>query len=126
MRTIKLITRFYGSVFLANFLVTLSCIYLLAMAGKNGQALVFVFFWYKTISMMMIFYTAIHYKKNELYYYQNLGITKLRLILATSAFDFFVWLIFILLQLTIGISGDIFKLILWGVLLIHVYVYYKK
>lgn len=98
MRTIRLIARFYGAIFLANFLVTLSCIYLLAMAGKNDRAIVAVFFWYKLISMMLIFYTAIHYKKQELYYYQNLGISKRQLILFTSIFDFFVWLIFILLQ----------------------------
>jgi hypothetical protein len=126
MRTIRLITRFYGAIFLANFLVTLSCVYLLAMAGKNDQAIVAVFFWYKIISMTLIFYTAIYYKKNELYYYQNLGITKLKLILTTSVFDFFVWLIFILLQLLIGIPGSIFNYILWGVLLVHVYIYYKK
>jgi len=126
MRTVRLITRFYGSIFLANFLVTLSCIYLLAMAGKSAQTLVSVFFWYKTISMMMIFYTAVYYKKNELYYYQNLGITKLKLILTTSVFDFFVWLIFILLQLMTGIPGTLFNYILWGVLLIHAYAYYKK
>lgn len=76
--------------------------------------------------MTMIFYTAIHYKNNELYYYQNLGITKLRLIFTTSAFDFFVWLVFILLQLITGIPGPIFNYILWGVLLIHLYAYYKK
>ncbi|HTH81670.1 MAG TPA: hypothetical protein VL490_01970 [Mucilaginibacter sp.] len=126
MRTVKLISRFYGNIFLANFLVTLSCVYLLAQAGKNDQALVAVFFWYKIISMALIFYTAIHYKKNELYYYQNLGISKLRLILTTSAFDLFVWLIFVASQLVIDIPGYIFNLILWGVLLIHLYVYIKK
>jgi len=126
MRTIKLITRFYGAIFLANFLVTLSCVYLLAMAGKNDQAIVAVFFWYKIISMTLIFYTAIHYKKQELYYYQNLGISKTQLILATSIFDIFIWLMFILLQLLIGIPGPIFRYILWGVLLIHLYVYIKK
>ncbi|MDO3640578.1 hypothetical protein [Mucilaginibacter sp. L3T2-6] len=76
--------------------------------------------------MMFIFYTAIYYKKNELYYYQNLGVTKLRLVLTTSGFDFLVWLIFVLLQLITGISAAVFNYILWGVLLIHVYAYYKK
>lgn len=126
IRAIKLITRFYGNIFLANFLVTLSCVYLLRLAGKNAQSLVFVFFWYKIISMMFIFYTAIYYKKNELYYYQNLGVTKLRLVLTTSGFDFLAWLIFVLLQLITGLSAPVFNYILWGVLLIHAYAYYKK
>jgi len=126
MHRIKLITRFYGGIFLANFLVTLSCVYLLTMAGKNDRAIVAVFFWYKLISMAMIFYTAIYNKKHELYYYQNLGITKLRLIITTSVFDFFIWLIFIVLQLMLGIPGPIFNCILWGVLLVHVYAYYKR
>jgi hypothetical protein len=126
MRKINLITRFYGALFLANFLVTLSCVYLLGRAGKDAQTLVAVFFWYKLITIILVFYTAIHYKKNELYYYQNLGISKSKLILATSAFDFFIWMIFIFLQLAIGIPGYIFKLILWGVLLIHLYYYNRK
>jgi len=126
IRTIKLIARFYGGIFLANFLVTLSCVYLLRFAGKDAQLLLVVFFWYKVISISLIFYTAVYYKRHELYYYQNLGISKIRLILTTSVFDFFVWLIFILLQLIIYIPGYIFNLILWSVLLIHLYAYNRK
>jgi hypothetical protein len=126
MRTLKLITRFYGKMFLANFLVTLSCIYLLGHANKDAQKLLGIFFWYKIMTIILIFYTAIHYNKNELYYYQNLGVSKTRLITTTSVFDFFVWLILILLQFLIGIPGSIFKLVLWSVLLIHLYVYKKK
>jgi len=39
----------------------------------------------------MIFYLAIHYKKAELYYYQNLGVSKRQLCIFTSVFDFILW-----------------------------------
>jgi type III secretory pathway component EscU len=52
-----------------------------------------ILFWYKVITLPMIFYTAIHYKKQELYYYQNLGVSKLTLGISTSVFDFSIWLI---------------------------------
>jgi hypothetical protein len=88
MRIIKLVTRFYSEIFLANFLVTLSCI-----AGMHAHKITGILFLFKIISIGLIFYIAIHYKKKELYYYQNLGISKLMLGLTTSLFDFLLWLI---------------------------------
>ena len=70
MRTIKLITRFYGGIFLANFLVTLSCIGIIIIYGSLAHKLMGILFWYKIISIGLIFSTAIYYKKRELYYYQ--------------------------------------------------------
>jgi len=126
MRTIKLITRFYGGIFLANFLVTLSCVFMMQHAGHDAPQLLPVFFWYKIITIGLIFYTAIHYKKNELYYYQNLGISKRRLIISTSIFDFLTWVIFIVLQLRVDLPGYIFNLILWSALLTNLYAYIRK
>ena len=40
----------------------------------------------------MVFYLAIHYKNKELYYYQNLGISKMLLGISTSLFDFMLWI----------------------------------
>ncbi|MDB5007547.1 MAG: hypothetical protein JWQ84_3487 [Mucilaginibacter sp.] len=74
----------------------------------------------------MIFYTADHYKKNELYYYQNLGISKLKLLITTSIFDFLLWLGIIWIQLLIGIPAYLSNLFLWSVLLIHLYLYTRK
>ncbi|MCR8561014.1 hypothetical protein KXD93_25380 [Mucilaginibacter sp. BJC16-A38] len=97
MRTLKLITRFYSGIFLANFLVTLSCIGLLIFYGAHAMELIGVLFWYKIITIGMIFSTWIYYKKKELYYYQNLGISKIKLAVATSTFDFLLWLIAIII-----------------------------
>jgi hypothetical protein len=92
MRTLKLITRFYGGIFSANFLITLSCIFLLGVYGHYAYQILGILFWYKVLSIILIFYTAIFYKKNELYYYQNLGVSKLLLGVVTSVFDFILWL----------------------------------
>jgi len=97
MRTLRLITRFYSGIFLANLLVTLSCVGLLMLFGTKAIEIFGVLFWYKLISMGMIFYLAIYYKKNELYYYQNLGVSKLMLGIATSVIDFILWLIVIVM-----------------------------
>jgi hypothetical protein len=126
MRSLKLITRFYGGIFLANFLVSLSCVYLLRLYGRNAYEIIMILFWYKVITIALIFYTAIFYRKNELYYYQNLGISKTQLIAFTSVVDFLLWLVLIIIQIDIGIPGYIFNLILWSVLLIHLYIYTRK
>jgi len=126
MRSLILITRFYGKIFLVNFLVSLTCIYLLGNYGNKGFEIIGVLFWYKIISIAVLLYTAIYYQKQELYYYQNLGISKLKLGAATSAFDFVIWLALIFFQLMWGIPAYILKLLLWSVLLIHLYFYIKR
>jgi len=108
-----------------NFLITLSCVYSMRHFGDDVHEIIGLLFWYKVISLALIFYFAVHYKKNEQYYYQSLGISKLQLGFTTSAFDFTLWLVFILIQLFIGIPAYIFNMVLWGVLLIHVYLYNK-
>jgi hypothetical protein len=37
-----------------------------------------------------------------------------------------LWVAFIILQLCLGIPGYVFNLLLWFVLLIHLYLYIKK
>lgn len=97
MRTLKLITRFYSGIFLANFLVTLSCIGIIGYFGPYAHKLMGVLFWFKVITIGMIFSTAIYYQKKEMYYYQNLGVSKLKLGITTSVVDFLIWLILTLI-----------------------------
>jgi len=92
MRTLKLITRFYGGVFLANFLVTLCCIYMVWFYGQKAIEIIGILFWFKTGTIAAIFFSSVYYRKQELYYYQNLGVGKMQLGLATSLFDFITWL----------------------------------
>jgi hypothetical protein len=97
MRTLKLITRFYSGIFLVNFLITLSCVYLMWLFSAHAIEIIGILFWFKIITITLIFYGSIYYKKNELYYYQNLGVSKLHLGLSTSIFDFLVWLTLIII-----------------------------
>jgi len=79
-----------------NFLVTLSCVYLMWVYGVQAHKIIGALFWYKAIALILIFYTSIYYRKNELYYYRNLGVSKVLLGITTSIFDFLLWLILII------------------------------
>ena len=61
--------------------------------GDTAFKLIGNMFWVKVISIGLIFYSSVIYKKKELYYYQNLGVSKLQLGVATSLFDLLFWLI---------------------------------
>ncbi len=97
MRALKLISRFYKQIFFANFLISLSCFYLLRQFGGGAFEIIGALFWFKIITVWIILYSTITYKKKELYYYQNLGVSKLMLGLSTSLFDFFIWLVLIII-----------------------------
>lgn len=127
MRTFKLISRFYfDGLFLVNFLITLSCIYLLQLYGAKAYEIIGILFWYKVITVGLVLSTAIHYQKNVLFYYQNLGITKMNLGVSTSLFDFALWLTIIVFQLSTGISGAILVVVLTPALAYHLYNYFRK
>ena len=93
MRTLKLIGRFHLGFFLPNFLVTLSCLALLGFYGAKAHLILTILIWYKVITMALILYAALQYKKKELYYYQNLGVSKMVLVLFTSAANFALFLV---------------------------------
>jgi len=125
MRTIKLITRFYGGIFVMNFLVTLSCVYLIKHFGRLAYEIVIWLFWYKIISMMTFFYTSVYYRKRELYYYQNLGVSSRMLVTTTSIVDFLIWAGFVIIQFQIGLPSSIFNCLVGGVLLVSLYLHNK-
>ncbi len=97
MRTLKLITRFYSGIFLVNFLVTLGCVYLMWLYSAHAIEIIGMLFWFKIITIAIMFYGSIYYKKEELYYYQNLGVSKTKLGVTTSVFDFLLWLSLIII-----------------------------
>jgi len=87
MKTFRIIFRFYINVFLANLLVTFSCLGLLKFYGLKSHKILSALVWYKLITIALILYLCFHYKMKELYYYQNLGITKTALIIYWTVFD---------------------------------------
>lgn len=101
MRALKLIFRFYKGIFLANFLVTGSCIFLIASFGSHAHAIITVLFWFKAIAMLIILFASLMMKSKQLYYYQSLGVSKLQLGLTTSVFDYLLFATLIITFITI-------------------------
>ncbi|RYE13428.1 MAG: hypothetical protein EOP45_21210, partial [Sphingobacteriaceae bacterium] len=77
IRHLKLISRFYKELALANLLVTLACIYLISYFGEKAREILGILFWFKLITILCFLYFVLQRKHNELYYYQNLGVTKM-------------------------------------------------
>jgi hypothetical protein len=92
MRTLKLIARFYRGIFLPNFFVTIVSVYAIASHRDQANKLIGTFFWGKLVTLALIIYGAFIAKKKELYYYQNLGVSKQKLALTTGLLDFGLWL----------------------------------
>jgi hypothetical protein len=97
MRTLKLIARFYRGIFLVNFFVTIVTVYAITFHRDQANKLIGTFFWGKIITIALIIYFAFTAKKKELYYYQNLGVSKQKLAITTGLFDFLLWLMLIVL-----------------------------
>ncbi|HVW95426.1 MAG TPA: hypothetical protein VHA56_05630 [Mucilaginibacter sp.] len=91
MRAFKLIARFYRGIFPANFAITVSCLWLISSYGEKATKLIGVLFWYKIITITIVFFGWLYYHHRQLYYYQNLGISKLKLAITTTAADFLIW-----------------------------------
>lgn len=94
IRKCRLILTFYKSFLLASLVVNACCIYFFL---KYGYGIFNVLFWFKIITLSLIFYYINDYKKKEFYYYQNLGISKQKLWVACLMFDFMLFL-FLLFQ----------------------------
>lgn len=93
-RTVKLIWTFYKSYLLASLLITIACINLF---WKYGFDIFSELFWFKIISLGIIYYFINYSKRKEYYYYQNLGISKVVLWTVTLLFDF-SFFIFLIIQ----------------------------
>ena len=97
LKTLHLLLRFYQSFFLAAFTITLACAFLLEQIGLSALSLLV---WFKLITLGIIVLYINSYKAKEFFYYQNLGISKLKLWCCTLVPDF---LLFILVLILTGI-----------------------
>ncbi len=89
IKRIKLIYTFYSSFILLSTIITISC---LTTFWKNGFGIFAGLFWFKIITLAIIFHFINGYKSKEFYYYQNLGISKNLLFTTTFIFDFSLFL----------------------------------
>lgn len=97
MKTFRLILTFYKSFALASLLMTLACLGILYGAGKDGIHMLQAIFWFKVFTLGFIVYYINSYKRKEIYYYKNLGVSKNRLWIPILIFDFTLLLIFMII-----------------------------
>lgn len=93
MKKIRLILTFYKSFALLSFLITFVCFFIMNQYGKNGIYIIQVLFWFKIFTLGILVLFTNNYKRNEFYYYKNLGVSKLTLWLPILIFDFLFFLI---------------------------------
>jgi len=98
MRAIRLIFTFYKSFAFASLMITLTCISIIYTWGIDTFT---ALFWFKIITLGLIFYFTNSFKKDEFYYYKNFGLTKMHLWAPTLIFDFILFLILIALTFKI-------------------------
>lgn len=93
-KIIRLIWTFYKNFLFLSVIITALC---LRAFWMYGFATFFGIFWGKLITLGLTYYLLNPNKKNEYYYYQNLGISKTILWTATLTFDFVLFLLLIFL-----------------------------
>ncbi len=81
-----------------SLIITLSCMSIIYVHGLITFA---ALFWFKIITLGLIFYFVNSYKQKELYYYQNLGVSKLILWISTMAIDIILFILLIIITLKI-------------------------
>ena len=84
LKNLRLLFTFYQSFFVPSLLITLGCTALLYEQGISA----FVYlFWFKIFTSAIFFWSVNTYKKNQYFYYQNLGLSKNKLWAFTLGLD---------------------------------------
>jgi len=93
-RIIRLIWTFYKNFLPLSIIITAFCLRAFWIYGFSAF---FGIFWGKIVTLGLTYYLINSNKKNEYYYYQNLGLAKTLLWAATLVFDFVFFLLLIFL-----------------------------
>ena len=94
LKIIKLIATFYRSFFIATSAITVCCIWIFQDYGISTY---FALFWFKIATLGLVYYFIKDYKAKDIYYYQNLGVSKVVLWSSTLIFDFSLFLVSIII-----------------------------
>ena len=89
MKKIFLLFEFYKTYAFASLLITASC---LSILYRWGMGTFFALFLFKLITLALFYYFICEFKKNDFFYYKNLGLAKLQLWVFTITFDMFLYL----------------------------------
>jgi hypothetical protein len=98
MRRIRLVITFYRSFVVTSSLVSLLCFSALLLYGLKTFSAIFIF---KLITLGVIVLYINLYKKREFYYYQNLGLPKIKLWTYALGLDFLLFISSIIMLLSI-------------------------
>jgi len=95
-KIIRSLYTFYLNHFLIGFILSFCCAYIYNVYGCNYKTLPFLF-WFKVITMSIIWYAVKTNKRKEFFYYQNLGISKTLLWTVTLGIDFILFVSMLIL-----------------------------
>ena len=86
---IRLLLTFYRNFLISTNLLTGCCVWILL---ENGLGSVIILFWFKVITLALIFTFVNSHKSKEFFYYQNLGLSRRLLWISTLAFDLLIFI----------------------------------
>ena len=90
MRIFRLILTFYRSFFIASFIVTIAC---MSIISEHGLKALGSLLWIKIITLGLIYLFINNYKRREYYYYQNLGVSKMKLWYSSITIDIIMFIV---------------------------------
>lgn len=90
LKAIRLVLTFYRSFYIATTAITACCAWVIC---KNGISAFSILFWFKIAALLLTCYFVKNYKAKEVYYYQNLGISKVVLWSCVMALDFALFIV---------------------------------
>ena len=96
LRNLKLFITFYRSFVLATSIITLVCV---ISVIQSGLAALVILIWFKLITLAITALFINSYKSKDFFYYQNLGISKVKLFTITLGFDLILFVISQILSL---------------------------
>ena len=76
LRHIRIVLTFYSSYYITSLIISLACASIVLSAGLTAMSGVLLI---KTLSLVIIYFFISAYKRQEFYYYQNLGFSKKRI-----------------------------------------------
>ncbi|MBW0177858.1 hypothetical protein [Sediminibacterium sp.] len=94
LKTIRLVSGFYRNFLLFSIVITVCCA---SIFWNNGLSSFMTIFWFKIITLGLIYYFVNSNNNKQYYYYFNLGISKFVLWTTTVAFDLALFLFILLL-----------------------------
>ncbi len=90
MKTIRLVFLFYKSFAFFSLLMTGISVWLVSSKGWAAFSAVF---WLKIITTGLVFWVVSSIKEKEFYYFQNLGLSKMRLWVYSLGLDFGIFVL---------------------------------